>query len=105
MTQPRSMTILAAILGAVLMAPRPASAEAIAWPDDFVTRLEALALVQTLNGEILASRSATLTLERWCGEHRLAGSGEATIVARLIPGEPKPATAEQLQRLEVASGE
>ena len=33
---------------------------------DFLTRLEGLALVQTLNGELLASRSATLTLEKWC---------------------------------------
>ena len=62
---------------------------------DFLTRLEGLALVQTLNGEILASRSATLTLEKWCHEHGLAGTGDPKIVARSTGIEPKPATPEQ----------
>ena len=67
--------------------------------DDFLTRLEAVALVQTLNGEILASRSATLTLEKWCDDHRLAGIGDAKIVARSTGIEPKAATAEQRHKL------
>ena len=37
-------------------------AAAAEWPDTFTSRVEALALLQTLNAEILASRSATLTL-------------------------------------------
>lgn len=37
--------------------------ESLQWPDTFVIRLEALALMQTLNAEILGSRSATLSLE------------------------------------------
>jgi chorismate-pyruvate lyase len=63
------------------------------------------ALVQTLNAEILASRSATLSLEKWCGEHRLAGANETKIVARLMRGDAKPATAEQRQRLQVGPDE
>jgi hypothetical protein len=48
------------------------AAAAPAWRDTPVARLEALALIQTINGEILASTSATLTLERWCRDHGLA---------------------------------
>ena len=70
---------------------------------DFLTRLEAMALIQTLNGEILASRSATLTLEKWCQEHGLAGIGDPKIVARLTGIEPKPATPEQRHKLGIGS--
>lgn len=73
------------------------------WPDTFVGRLEALALMQTLNAEILGSRSATATLEKWCGDHRLAE--EPTIVARVVRGDDKPASAEQRLRLQVAATE
>jgi hypothetical protein len=69
------------------------------WPDTYVTRLQALALIQTLNAEVLASRSATLTLESWCRDHQLAR--EPTIVAELVRGAAKPPTAEQRQRLQV----
>jgi chorismate-pyruvate lyase len=72
-----------------------------AGPNDFLTRLEAVALVQTLNAEILASRSATLTLERWCNEHGLAGIRDAKIVARSTGIEPKPLTEEQRHRLAI----
>ena len=68
-------------------------------PEDFLTRLEAVALVQTLNGEILASRSATLTLEKWCNEHGLAGVGDAKVVARSTGFERKLPTTEQRHRL------
>jgi hypothetical protein len=69
------------------------------WPDTFTARVEALALMQTLNAEILASRSATSTLERWCRDHRLADP--PTIVAdRVTQAAPAP-TAEQLARLDV----
>jgi chorismate-pyruvate lyase len=101
MTRPKLVMIVAGLASAALAALTPARAEAVGWPDDFLSRLEALALVQTLNAEILASRSATLTLEKWCGEHRLAGGGEAKIVARLVRGEAKAATPEQRQRLGV----
>jgi hypothetical protein len=69
------------------------------WPDSFVTRLSALALMQRLNAEILGSRSATLTLESWCRDHALAE--DPRIAARLITGVDKALTAEQRQRLQV----
>jgi chorismate-pyruvate lyase len=42
------------------------------WPDTFVSRVEALALLETLNAELLSHDSATVTLEHWCDVHRLA---------------------------------
>lgn len=73
--------------------------QAIAWPDSFVTRLEALALLQTLNADLLSHDSATLTLERWCDTHHMASP--ARIVAERVKGADKQPTAEQLQLLGV----
>jgi hypothetical protein len=97
--------ILSGLMAAELSLLAPAWADVTTWPDGIVPRLEALALVQTLHAEILASPSATLALEKWCAEHRLAGSGEAKIVARVIRGTPKAATDEQRQRLQVGTDE
>jgi chorismate-pyruvate lyase len=69
------------------------------WRDTFESRLEILALLQSLNGEILAGSSATRTLEEWCGEHHMAD--DPKIVAVRVPDVRKEPTAEQLQRLGV----
>ena len=98
-----ALAVLAVVVAAPLAAGR-AEPPAVPWPDTPVARLEALALIETLNAEILASRSATFTLETWCGDHRLSGAAEPKIVARQID-KPKPATAEQRQRLDVGPGE
>lgn len=68
-----------------------------AWRDTFQSRLEIHALLQSLNGELLASSSATRTLETWCGEHRMG----AKIVAVRVPDVRKEPSPEQLQRLAV----
>jgi hypothetical protein len=73
--------------------------EAAVWPDSYVSRLQALALVQTLNAQVLASRSATLTLEAWCRDHQLANP--PVIMAERMKGAVKAPTAEQRQRLQV----
>jgi chorismate-pyruvate lyase len=70
------------------------------WPNNFATRLEALALLQTLNADLLSHDSATLILERWCGAHRIAPAAHITAVQKRI--DPKPLTAEQRQTLRVA---
>jgi hypothetical protein len=75
----------------------------VTWPDTYVSRLEALALIQTLNAELLASRSATQTLEGWCRDRRLAEA--PAIVARAITGAQKPPDADQRKRLEVSATE
>ncbi len=73
------------------------------WPDDLVGRLETLALIETLNAELLSHDSATLTLERWCADHRLADP--ARIVAERVRDVEKPATAEIRAALDVKPDE
>ncbi len=55
--------------------------------DGYLERVELLALLQTLNAELLSHDSATLTLERWCADHRLAEPPR--IVARRVRDAPK----------------
>lgn len=71
------------------------------WTDSYQSRLEVLALMQSLNASILGSTSATASLQQWCADHHMAA--EPRISARLISGAANPATAEQLQRLNVKS--
>ena len=51
---------------------------ALPWPDDAVSRLEALALIETLNADLLGHDSATLTLDRWCEAHAMAMPARVT---------------------------
>ncbi|MGW8393272.1 hypothetical protein [Pseudoduganella sp. HUAS MS19] len=60
-------------------------------------------LAQKLSSGILASSSATLTLEKWCADHAMAA--EPRIVARLVRGADKPASAETLARLGVTGAD
>jgi chorismate-pyruvate lyase len=69
------------------------------WRDTFQSRVEILALLQSLNAEILGSSSATRTLEAWCGDHRMAD--DPKIVAQRVADSRKEPSAEQLQRLNV----
>lgn len=74
---------------------------AIGWTNSYQSRLEALALLQSLNATILGSTSATASLQQWCADHHMAA--EPNISARLIPGAVNPPTTEQLQRLQVSN--
>ena len=68
------------------------------WQEGFTVRLEALALLQTLNADLLSHDSATLTLDRWCAAHRLASP--ARIVAERVHGaEQAPTTPEAFTAL------
>ena len=78
-------------------------ARAPAWPDTFIARLEALALLQTLNADLLSRDSATFTLEHWCDVHRLASP--ARIVAARVPDMDKPPSLEQRRELGVTPAE
>lgn len=91
--------ILAAAVHAGLVAAPRAQAPSSAWPDTFVSRLQALALIQTLNADILASRSATESLEKWCRDHQLAET--PAIAARVVRAVDQPPSAAQRQRLQV----
>ncbi len=73
------------------------------WPGSFVARVEALALLQTLNADLLGHDSATATLERWCADHRLASPPR--IVAARVAGADTPPSPEQRRDLGVAPAE
>jgi chorismate-pyruvate lyase len=96
----RARQSLAALLALALWAS-PTRADIVApvasrtWPNNFVARVEAALILQTLNADLLSHDSATLTLERWCADHRLASAPK--IVAERVIGADKPPT-EQLRR-------
>jgi hypothetical protein len=96
---------VAILAGALFYLNSTAQAKTYTWPDNLTTRLEAQALVETLNGEFLAARSATLTLESWCKDHHLSGDKPAKILAQLDRSVDKPATPEQRKRLGVGPDE
>ena len=71
------------------------------WPDTPGTRLEALALLETLNADLLSNDSATLTLDRWCEAHKMANP--AKVVAERVHGDDKAPTDEVRQLLGVGA--
>ena len=70
------------------------------WTGSFLARVEAVAVLQTLNADLLSHDSATLTLERWCDVHKLASPPR--IVASRVSGVDKAPTPEQRAELGVA---
>lgn len=98
--------LLAMQVGQAQQHPAPASGAAehvAAWRDSFTARLEALALLQTLNAQLLSHDSATLTLDQWCSAHRMASPPR--VVADPLPQIQKPPSAAQRQELQVTASE
>ena len=93
------MATAAVVSGCALAQAQPAAV----WPDTFEGRLQVLALVQSLNAEILTGQSATRILERWCRDHHLAVAPR--IDAKVFRDAHREATAEQRARLRVGEGE
>jgi chorismate-pyruvate lyase len=89
------------VVGALLLSS--AHARAAAWPDTPVTRLEALALLETLNANLLSNDSATLTLDSWCEAHKMATP--AKVVAERVHGDDKAPTDEVRQLLGVGAAD
>ncbi|WP_090354502.1 hypothetical protein [Dyella sp. 333MFSha] len=95
-------TFIAAGSIAIMAAAVPAQARE-PFTDDVASRTQALALLETLNADLLSHPSATLTLERWCGDHALAG--EAKILARRVKGQDKVLPDEARQTLGIGPDE
>lgn len=75
-----------------------------AWPDTIPARVEVLALIETLNAQLLcASCTVTEVLEKWCADHKLAI--DPTVHARRIGGLDRPISPDQRQRLQIGPGE
>lgn len=79
------------------------SAVAADWPDTPTTRVEALAILETLNADLLSNDSATLTLDRWCEAHKLATPPK--IVAERVHGQDKEPTQEVRKLLGVGASD
>jgi hypothetical protein len=74
------------------------------WPDTLLARVEALALIETLNVRLLGALTATEVLEKWCAaDHKLAS--DPVVHAKRIIGAEKPISPEQRQRLQVGPEE
>jgi chorismate-pyruvate lyase len=99
----RRILVLITLACLLPAAAAPPEATPVAWRDSYTTRLEALALLQSLNADLLSHDSATLTLDRWCASHQLANP--ATITAERVHDVQKPATDAQRELLHVSRTE
>jgi len=70
--------------------------------DDRPARMGLLALLQTLNADLLSHDSATLTLERWCADHRLAQTPR--VVVQRVRDADKAIPADLQARLAIDAG-
>jgi hypothetical protein len=95
----KSFRVALSLLGVGIAAGVAHAQTAPEWPDTFVARVKAVAIVETLDATLLAARSATLTLDKWCADHKLGS--ETKIRARLVRDIDKPVTAEQRHRLQI----
>ena len=79
---------------AATLAVSPSEAGAAESPD---------ALIASLRSRVLAAHSATLALESWCADHKLAG--DPHLVAQRLPIPDKPLSAAQRARLAIGPDE
>jgi chorismate-pyruvate lyase len=93
----------AAVAAFTVLAIAPASAGAASWPDTASGRTEVKAVIDALNGALLASSSATATLEAWCADHHMAQPPR--ILAERVRGVDSPVTDEQRAELQVGRDE
>jgi len=98
-----SLAFRAALASLILPILAGAAETAPPWQDSFTARLEALAVLESLNADLLSHDSATLTLDRWCATHELASP--ARIIAERVHDVDKPPTAEQRRLLNVDAAE
>jgi hypothetical protein len=73
------------------------------WPDTLLARVEALALIETLNARLLGAHTATEVLDKWCADHKMAS--DSTVHARRGAALAKPVSPEQRQRLKIGPDE
>jgi hypothetical protein len=73
------------------------------WPDTLLARVEALALIETLNARLLGAHTATEVLDKWCADHKMAS--DPVVHARRIGNMAKPVSPEQRQRLQIGLDE
>jgi hypothetical protein len=100
LSRPARLVVLVLV---ALTLVQPGRARAGSWPDTPLARVEAIAILQTMNATLLSHPSATLTLENWCRDHDLAS--QPKIVARRVLNVDKPVTPEQRAELAIGADE
>ncbi len=103
MTANRSLLALLAGVLALLITPA-AAADSPNWTKTKLGRIEAFALLESLEIELLSHDSATLTLDDWCSRHHIEAT-DSKIIAERVAGVDKPASAEQRRLLGVGEEE
>jgi hypothetical protein len=94
---PKALKIYAVLLLCLSTVCRGESpAQTPNWTSSFAARVEALAVLQTLNADLLSHDSATLTLERWCDSHRLA-SPPRIVALRVADVDKTPSSEQRLE--------
>ncbi len=69
------------------------------WQDGPITRLKAQALLQTLNATLLSNPSATVTLQNWCADHKMAGEPRIRALRDQTTREPADAATRELFKI------
>ena len=80
------------IVALALLGAAPPTTAPPVWPNTPLARVEAMAVLQSLNAALLSGDSATVTLDGWCARHRLAPAG-TRVTAERVRGADKPVTA------------
>ncbi|HHQ4530823.1 TPA: hypothetical protein ACSP1Y_004663 [Aeromonas hydrophila] len=70
------------------------------WRDDPITRIKALALLQTLNATLLSNPSATITLQNWCADHKMAGDPRIRAIRDQATHKPADAAIREQLRID-----
>ncbi len=94
------LAVLSLIGGSAAVAREAAAPN---WPDTPLARTQVLALLQTLNADLLSHDSATLTLEHWCSAHRMASP--ARVIAQRVRGNDKPLPPDLRAQLSIDANE
>ncbi|MBV9840293.1 MAG: hypothetical protein JOY99_01955 [Sphingomonadaceae bacterium] len=92
----RSLAVSLLLVAPAALAP---AEPPVLLPPGYMTADAALALMHQLSAQLLASPSATLTLERWCADHRLAEVPK--VVAMVERGAIRAPTPDQIARLQL----
>lgn len=89
-----ALILLVSVSTAAATQTLPASQGSAIWPTDVMARLEATALLQSLNVELLTGDSEKQTLEHWCVSHRLVSNPQIAI-ERVLDAEELPTEAQR----------
>lgn len=104
--RPRFLTkaiVMLGLCGTTMSGDAVLARPPVAWPDTSLAREQVRGLIESLHARLLAAQTATVALEAWCAERKLAIV--PALKARIVTGVEKPLTAEQRERLRIGAQE